>query len=88
MRPRLLRRLLFFTLAAILTPIATQGAIRYVDASATGNGSGISWRDAFPELVTAINAATAGDEIWIAQGIPTTIPSAARTPPTAPFVSI
>jgi|GEM_PF-3859963 len=54
---------------ALLTQAAAFGAVRYVKAGATGAKDGTSWADAFPELVSAINAAQPGDEIWIATGI-------------------
>ena len=48
---------------------ATEGAI-YVDGSATGGGNnGGSWTNAYLYLQDAIAAASAGDQIWIADGI-------------------
>ncbi|MHC4574768.1 MAG: right-handed parallel beta-helix repeat-containing protein, partial [Planctomycetota bacterium] len=41
----------------------------YVDASASGNGSGTSWADAFNYLQDALAAASSGDEVWVAEGI-------------------
>ena len=43
--------------------------VRYVNADATGANNGVSWADGFKELVSAINAAQSGDEIWVADGI-------------------
>jgi hypothetical protein len=40
----------------------------YVDADAAGADDGSSWTDAFGDLVDAIDAARAGDEIWVAAG--------------------
>lgn len=47
-----------------------RAAIRYVDAAATGAGTGMSWDDAITDLQDAIEDATFGDveEIWIAAG--------------------
>lgn len=41
----------------------------YVDAHATGAGSGLSWTDAFVDLQSALAAATAGSEIRVAEGV-------------------
>jgi hypothetical protein len=39
-----------------------------VRAGALGRGDGSSWTDAFPDLSTALDAAPAGSELWIAEG--------------------
>ena len=41
----------------------------YVDIESTGNATGESWADAFPDLQEALEIAQAGDTIWIAEGI-------------------
>ena len=40
----------------------------YVDIDATGANSGTSWTDAFTNIQDAINAAAAGEEVWVAEG--------------------
>ncbi len=61
-------------------PIVDMGAYEFarrpifVDTDATGAGTGLSWTDAFTEAQSALAIATAGDEIWVAEGVylPTT----------------
>jgi len=42
-------------------------SIVYVYKKATGANNGTSWTDAYTELYTAVNNASAGDELWVAQ---------------------
>lgn len=51
------------------TLIVNPGSARlHVDASATGQGNGGSWNNAFTDLQAAIAVSVAGDEIWVARG--------------------
>jgi hypothetical protein len=40
----------------------------YVDSGANGANNGTSWNDAYIDLQVAIDAASSGDEIWVAVG--------------------
>ena len=42
--------------------------IRYVKANATGANNGTSWANAYTNFQTAVNAAAAGEEVWVAAG--------------------
>ena len=42
--------------------------VLYVNASASGAGTGWTWEDAYTDLKDALNAATPGSEIWVAAG--------------------
>ena len=51
------------------TPAGGRGATTYyVDATAAGSGSGLTWDDAFTNLHDAFESASVGDTIRIAQG--------------------
>jgi Right handed beta helix region/Bacterial TSP3 repeat len=41
---------------------------KFVDAAATGDGSGSSWENAYMDLQTAIDQANDGDEVWVKGG--------------------
>ena len=59
--------LLFCIFQFFITPIS--GAIIYVDTDATGADDGTSWSDAYEDLYTAVGSSSAGDEIWVADGL-------------------
>lgn len=55
----------------IMGPSIDMGAIerspvKYVKLEATGNSNGSSWKDAYTDLQTAVDAAIAGDSIFVA----------------------
>lgn len=56
--------------------------IRYVKPTASGTGDGSSWANASASPQLMINAATAGDEIWVAAGtyLPTHDPFGSTSP--------
>jgi parallel beta-helix repeat protein len=63
------------SLAAALILIAAprqaslaDGIILYVDADATGTNNGSSWADAYTTLQPSLDAAVAGQQIWVAAG--------------------
>jgi hypothetical protein len=62
------RFLFLFTLLTLLTFKAFSQNKIYVNINASGANDGTSWSDAFQQLQPAINAAIAGDSIWVAAG--------------------
>ena len=54
--------------SARLQPVGANSGIIYVDDSATGANTGLSWNDAFTDLQGGLALAVAGDEIWVAAG--------------------
>jgi hypothetical protein len=51
----------------VSTTITSENII-YVDVDAEGNKDGSSWEDAYVDLQSALEAAEAADEIWVAAG--------------------
>lgn len=50
-------------------PFSIQARIIYVNQSAGGSNTGLSWLNAFTSVQTAIEFAASGDSIWVAQGV-------------------
>jgi predicted outer membrane repeat protein len=48
--------------------LCSHASIIYVDSSASGTSNGLSWTNAYTDLQPAINAASAGDTLWVAGG--------------------
>jgi hypothetical protein len=59
-------------LAAVGTPAGAAATIWYVTPTGDGNADGTTWGDAFRGLSPALLAASAGDQIWVAEGTYTT----------------
>lgn len=74
---------LFVVMALLLScPIFLNAQTIFVKGDAGGANNGTSWSDAYTNLQTAINVASAGNEIWVAGGIYK--PSADSTGSTSP----
>lgn len=61
--------ILIFILHLLTASTAQSATIIYVDASATGAGTGANWTDAYTNLQAALAAVVSGDEIWVAAGV-------------------
>ena len=55
-------------LCLVLVCTASKPAIIYVRSDALPGGNGQTWATAYNDLVTALNAAQSGDELWVAAG--------------------
>jgi predicted outer membrane repeat protein len=58
----------FHCILLVVIASTVQAGVIFVDVSATGANDGTTWPDAFVDLDDALSAASAGDEIWIADG--------------------
>ena len=71
-RPRRSRAGVRLVIAGILLvagAVPAGGAVLRVDVGASGAETGASWSDAFTDLQDALDAASPGDEIWVATGV-------------------
>jgi hypothetical protein len=71
--------LLIASIAALLGASSARASVWYVDDGASAGGNGASWSSAFADLQSALGAAQAGDQIWVAEG--TYRPSLPSNPP-------
>ena len=59
---------LFFISLLTLAPLTAPAADIYVNDTATGSGTGVSWFNAYTKLRDALDAASSGDTIHVAAG--------------------
>ena len=53
---------------ALMAQLLTAQSVIYVDSAANGSNNGLSWQHAYNDLQMGLEAAQAGDEIWVAKG--------------------
>lgn len=65
-----MKKTIFLVTLLLTVAIEAQAAIRYVTPSGAGTFDGSSWANAYPvtSLQIAIDASSAGDEVWVAAG--------------------
>ncbi|MFK7948468.1 MAG: LamG-like jellyroll fold domain-containing protein [Saprospiraceae bacterium] len=64
-----MKKITLTLIAALCVLNVSFATVYYVDDDAAGGGDGLSWATAYDDLQTAIDAASSGDEIWVAKGI-------------------
>ena len=78
-----MKRNLLFLAFFFLLALSARATVYYVDSSRVDNtGNGQSWAAAKKDIQAAINAAAAGDEIWVKAGtyLPTLDPNGSASP--------
>ena len=69
----LLKTFLIF-IFSLFVAANTWGAVIYVDAANTGTQTGTSWLSAYADIMSAVENAAEGDEIWVKEGVYTRTP--------------
>ncbi len=67
MKPFILKQLIVVLILIGFSEAALAGVL-YVDRNADSDGDGLTWGTAFNTIASALTAAGAGDEIWVAKG--------------------
>jgi predicted outer membrane repeat protein len=62
------RRWLAIILLSAVQALSIQGQVIYVNQHAAGLNDGTSWADAYTDLKSALQSASYGEEIWVAEG--------------------
>ncbi|MDB2342784.1 hypothetical protein N9V46_04190, partial [Flavobacteriaceae bacterium] len=63
-----MKSFLLFLFFSTISIIAYGQTTYYVNKTATGSNNGTSWANAYTNLQSAMDVASAGDAIWIAAG--------------------
>jgi len=63
-----MRKLLVLAVVVLCVQMAQAQQIWYVSPNGTGSGLGFHWTNASDDLQDVINKASAGDEVWVAEG--------------------